>query len=333
MSAHDDQRHLVGARGAGDRSTSFGRVAERYEAFRPGPPTAAVRWLFPDAVDLVVDVGAGTGALSRLLREVARQVVAVEPDPDMRQVLTASVPGIVVLDGRGEALPVADEVASGVVASSSWHWVEPVAGLTEAARVLHPGGVMAVLWSGPDPDGVFMRQAQAALAQPAPGQGGRDAVLRATVAGDLAPQIRTLEIPAGLPFGSVEHHRFSWVLPLTADQLIGLLGTLSWIIVMEEDDRQRLFDTARRLLRDVLGVADEVTVDVDFACEAYRATKLSQDLAPDRSVTRARLITLRDAGQRALHEVGDQGGASRWRLSPRSPVDRKVRESSCSGST
>lgn len=264
--------------GVGDgvvRSTSFGRVAERYETFRPGPPTDAVRWLFPEAGGTVVDLGAGTGALSRLLVGVAREVVAVEPDPDMRQVLAAAVPGIVVLDGRGEAIPVADGVADGVVASSSWHWVDPVAGLSEAARVLRPGGLMAVMWTGPDPDGGFMRQAQSALAQ-----GGGDQVLRGTVAGDFTPEILTLEIPDGLPFRAPEHQRFTWLLPLTADELIGLLGTLSWIIVMEEDDRQRLFDTARRLLRDLLGVEGTVTVDVDFVCEAYRARRSSAKVTP-----------------------------------------------------
>jgi len=256
------------------RSTSFGRVAERYETFRPGPPADAVRWLFPEAVDTVVDLGAGTGALSRQLVGVAREVVAVEPDPDMRQVLAAAVPGVLVLDGRGEAIPVPDGMADAVVASSSWHWIEPVAGLTEAARVLRPDGVMAAMWTGPDFDGDFMRQAQTALAQ-----GGGDQVLHATVAGDLAPETLTLEIPDGLPFGAPEHQRFTWLLPLTADELIGLLGTLSWVIVMDEDDRRRLFDTARRLLHDVLGVEGTVTVDVDFVCEAYRVRRSSAEIA------------------------------------------------------
>jgi len=274
MGADHESEQVSAVGDAVVRSTSFGRVAERYETFRPGPPTDAVRWLFPEAVGTVVDLGAGTGALSRLLVGVARQVVAVEPDPDMRLVLSAAVPGIVVLDGRGEAIPVADGAADGVVASSSWHWVDPAAGLREAARVLGPGGLMAAMWTGPDPDGGFMRQAQAALAQ-----GGGDQVLRATVDGDFAPETLRLEIPDGLPFGAPEHERFTWMLPLTADDLIGLLGTLSWIIVMEEHDRERLFDTARRLLRDLLGIEGEVTVDVDFVCEAYRARRSGAQVA------------------------------------------------------
>lgn len=254
--------------GAAGRSRSFGAVAGQYEEFRPGPPLDAVRWLFPARVGTVVDLGAGTGALSRLLGGVASDVVAVEPDPEMRRVLTTSVPGIEVLDGKGEALPLEDDSADGVVASSSWHWIEPVAGLGEAARALRDGGVMAALWTGPDPNSAFMQQAQSALSQD-----GAATALQSTVSGAFTAQTTSLEIPAHLPFDAVEHERFSWILPLTAEQIIGLLGTLSWVIVMEEADRQRLVETARRLLRDFLGLEGDRTVDVGYACEAYKARR------------------------------------------------------------
>ena len=60
------------------RSGSFGAVASQYERFRPGPPSAAVDWFLPGTVDRVVDIGAGTGALTRMLVDKARNVVAVE---------------------------------------------------------------------------------------------------------------------------------------------------------------------------------------------------------------------------------------------------------------
>ena len=65
---------------------SFGGVASHYERFRPGPPQAAVDWYLPARVDRVVDLGAGTGALTRLLVDRADEVVAVEPDDRMRAV-------------------------------------------------------------------------------------------------------------------------------------------------------------------------------------------------------------------------------------------------------
>ena len=75
------------------RSGSFGEVASLYERFRPGPPMAAVEWFLPTRVTRVVDLGAGTGALTRLLLDRSDEVVAVEPDDRMRAVLAEQVPG------------------------------------------------------------------------------------------------------------------------------------------------------------------------------------------------------------------------------------------------
>jgi hypothetical protein len=59
-------------------------------------------------------------------------------------------------------------------------------------------------------------------------------------------------------------------MPLNADELIGLLGTLSWIITMPDDERRRVIETARGFLRDLLGVEGDVTVDVTFRADAWR---------------------------------------------------------------
>ena len=63
----------------------------------------------------------------------------------------------------------------------------------------------------------------------------------------------------------------TWDVALSADELVGLLGTFSWVILMEEGARERLFETARRLLRDALGVEGDVTVDVGYRAEVWRA--------------------------------------------------------------
>ena len=88
------------------RSGSFGGVASEYERYRPGPLPAAVDWILPGPVGTVVDLGAGTGALTRLLMDRADQVIAIEPDDRMRSVLTEEIPGARAVMGRGESMPI-----------------------------------------------------------------------------------------------------------------------------------------------------------------------------------------------------------------------------------
>ena len=147
------------------RAASFGAVADHYERYRPGPVAAAVEWFLPSPVSLIVDLGAGTGALTRLLVGRAEEVVAIEPDDRMRAVLTnQQLPGVRAVLGYGESIPLPDGSADVVLASSSWHWMEPDATLAEVARVLRPGGALGALWTGPDEEGSFIVQARELLA-------------------------------------------------------------------------------------------------------------------------------------------------------------------------
>jgi SAM-dependent methyltransferase len=258
------------------RSGSFGEAATEYERFRPGPPMAAVEWLLPAPVGRVVDLGAGTGALTRLLIDRAGEVVAVEPDDRMRAILAREVPGATAVAGRGESIPLPDGCADAVMASSSWPWMDPVPTLAEVRRVLAPGGFLAALWSGPDPEGPFLVQAREMLAGQASGGGGdgdgggdgQD--LGELVLGDGYRPVSSLEIPTGVAFDEPELKTIRWDVALTADDLVGLLATFSWIITMAEEQRLRVFGEARRLLRDLMGVEGEVTVDVAFRADVWR---------------------------------------------------------------
>ncbi len=265
-----------------ERSGSFGAVASHYERYRPGPPVAAVDWLLPTRVGTVVDLGAGTGALTRLLIDRADDVVAIEPDDRMRSVLVEEVPGIRALAGRGESIPMPDCCADAVLASSSWHWMDTVPTLVEVGRVLVPGGTLGVLWAGPDPEGTFITQAQALLAEQsrrdtAPSDGGKGGSpagrFAGLIMGDALRPVSSLEIPDGVPFEQPELEVFTWDVALNADELIGLLGTLSWVILMPEETRQGVIAEARRLLAELLGVEGEVTVDVAFRSDIWRSRR------------------------------------------------------------
>lgn len=282
--AHDGEPRAVTSPNEAERAGSFGAVASHYERYRPGPSVAVLDWILPMHVGRVVDLGAGTGALTRLLIDRADEVVAVEPDDRMRSVLMEEVPGVRALPGRGESMPIPDGSADAVLASSSWHWMDPITTLNEVGRVLVPGGVLGVLWSGPDPEAPFVVQARALLAERMRGGAGAAAAeegerdqhggeMASLVMGDAYRPTLTLEIPHGVPFDPAEHEVFVWDVALNADELIGLLGTISWIILMPEETRERVLAEARRLLAELLGVEGDVTVDVQFRADAWRSRR------------------------------------------------------------
>lgn len=273
----EPDRSALTAEQKAERAGSFGAAAAQYERYRPGPPVAAVDWVLPSPVHTVVDLGAGTGALTRLLVGRADEVVAVEPDDRMRETLIESVPGVRAVAGRGESIPLPDASVDAVLASSSWHWMDPVPTLLEVGRVLVPGGTLAAIWSGPDPDTGLIAQAQALLsgdgdARTAGIDDDSQAELSAAL-GDRNALEQSLQIPPGVPFDQPEETVITWDVALNADELIGLLSTFSWVILMEDGARERLFETARSVLRDALGVSGDVTVDIGYRAEVFKARR------------------------------------------------------------
>jgi SAM-dependent methyltransferase len=258
------------------RSGSFGAVASTYERFRPGPPPDAIDWMLPAGAGTVVDLGAGTGAMTSELVGRVERVIAIEPDDRMRAVLAGHLPDVTALRGTGESMPLETSSVDAVLASSSWHWMDPDRALSETARILVPGGTLGVVWSGPDPDGPFVVQAQALLSamsgdQPGDGERTDGASDLGREVMDTENRVETvLRIPDHGPFAPPEHTTLTWDVPLDADELIGLLGTFSWIITMPDDRRAHVIAEARRVLRDGLGIVGDVTADVQYRSEVWR---------------------------------------------------------------
>ena len=135
-----------------DLAGSFGRTAEEYELGRPGYAEAAL-----DAVDLppdavVLDLAAGTGKLTRQLVPRYARVLAVEPLEGMRAVLERVVPEAEALGGTSDAIPLEDDAVDAVFVGEAFHWFSTAETLAEIARVLRPGGTLAILFNQPDGD-------------------------------------------------------------------------------------------------------------------------------------------------------------------------------------
>ena len=124
---------------------SFGIDPERYDRARPRYPDALVARIVaaspgPD----VLDVGCGTGIAARQFRAAGCRVLGIEPDARMADFARRT--GIEVEVATFEAWDSAGRAFNAVVAGQAWHWVDPVAGAAQAARVLRPGGLLAAFW-------------------------------------------------------------------------------------------------------------------------------------------------------------------------------------------
>jgi SAM-dependent methyltransferase len=222
-----------------DRARSFDQAPEEYERTRPDYPAAVLDGLPlpPDAA--VVDLGAGTGKLTRVLARRYARVVAVEPLDGMRAVLRRVVPGVEAVQGTAEAIPLADASVDGAFAAQAFHWFDKAAALPEIARVLRRGGVVAVVWNGPDASRTnplpveFQRQLDA-LQEAAPKPWGEE------------PEWEEQLARSGL-FADV-HRRTSVAHDHVLDRasMLDNLRTISW--VANRDDRDELIARFATLL-------------------------------------------------------------------------------------
>jgi SAM-dependent methyltransferase len=134
------------------RELSFDSVADEYERTRPDYPEALLDLLPLDADAAVVDLGAGTGKLTRVLAARYRHVTAVEPLANMRAMLARVVPGVTALEGSAEHIPLGDASVDGVFAAQAFHWFDKTLALPEVARVLRSGGIFAIVWNDVNDD-------------------------------------------------------------------------------------------------------------------------------------------------------------------------------------
>jgi len=251
------------------RRLSFGSVAADYDRYRPPPPAQALDWLIPPGAQAVLDLAAGTGAVTRELIGRVPRVIAVEPDERMRAVLSARGQDAEVLAGRGEDIPLPAASVDAVVISAAWHWLDAERAVPEITRVLRVGGTLGVIWASRDARAPWVAEFNALARESReahrPGDGAPDG--RPWSSG---PRRRAVEFPPGTPMSPVEERTIEYSLPRTKDELAGLLGTYSGVITLAPDQRA---DFARRV-RAFLDRQPWETVDLPMTCRCLRSTRL-----------------------------------------------------------
>ena len=130
-----------------DWAHSFGGVADAYERGRPTYPAEAVRWMLGEHPLTVLELGAGTGKLTRVLTDLGHDVQATDPDAAMLHILEKEVPGARTAQASAEDIPLGDASVDAVIAAQAFHWFDLGRALPEVARVLRPGGRLCLVWN------------------------------------------------------------------------------------------------------------------------------------------------------------------------------------------
>jgi len=219
----------------------FAEVADTYERGRPDYPPEVARAIAAElslARDApVLDLGAGTGKLTRALVAAGLDVVAVEPQAPMREILASSVGARRVRDGTAEAIPLADASVCAVTAADAFHWFDSARALAEIRRVLRRRGGLAVLSTVPDfGDASWAHAVGQLVAAARPAHPFHD----------------------GPPWQDSLHSAGGWSEPRETrvtvrqraepERLLDWIASFSWVAAMSERERAELLARARELI-------------------------------------------------------------------------------------
>lgn len=234
-------------------AASFDAAADAYERGRPSYPEAALDWLLPPGARRVLDLGAGTGKLTRQVAARGLDVVAVDPSAAMLDQLRLALPEVAALRGTAEAIPLPSGSVDVVLVAQAWHWVDPAVAVPEVARVLKPGGRLGLAWNHRDEDEGWTRGLGAVLAR-----------LGFMEDGSRAPRV-------GLPFGPVERRDLRWSQPIDAAGLLDLVASRSYFIVLPEAEKAPVLDEVRALIAREPGFDGGGSVPMPYVTRCSRA--------------------------------------------------------------
>jgi SAM-dependent methyltransferase len=217
---------------------AFDHAVDVYEEARPPYPADTLAWL-ARRLELrpgrtVLDLGAGTGKLTRGLVGFGARVLAVEPLPAMRARLAELVPQAEVLAGAAEAIPLPDASVDAVTVGQAFHWFRLADALPELHRVLRPAGALALVWNlreGPLDD--VLTRVLRPLRGETPAQADR----------------RWREgLEASALFGPLEEREFRWSEEVEPELLVKRALSISFVAALPPERQEEVAASVREAL-------------------------------------------------------------------------------------
>ena len=229
-----------------------------YDSVRPAYPDEAVAALVDaarrargveasgrDDALRAADIGAGTGKMSELLARSGLLVDAVEPSEAMRAQASV-IEGVTWHDGVAEETGLPNDVYDIVVFAQSWHWMDSDRAGLEAARILAPGGALAIVWN------------QMAVSIP-----WVHRLTRIMRSGDVHRPDRPPTLGGG--FAPMTLTQVAWEDHMTPEEILTLGTTRSSYIRSSEAGRARMQENLRWYLYEHLGYAPGELVTIPYA--------------------------------------------------------------------
>ncbi|MEU4428210.1 class I SAM-dependent methyltransferase [Actinoplanes sp. NPDC024001] len=233
-----------------EHASSFGAAADAYERGRPPYPEEALDWLLPAGEPRVLDLGAGTGKLTRQVRARGLDVVAVDPSPGMLGELRRVLPEVPAHLGTAESIPLPDHSVDVVLVAQAWHWVDAARALPEICRVLTPGGRLGLIWNLRDEREDWVRRLGAIIGSAETDRGDR--------------------ITA--PFGPASSETFAWTYSVKPDELLDLVASRSRIILLPADERAAVLAQVRQLMATHPALLGKGAYELPYVTECTRAS-------------------------------------------------------------
>ena len=218
-----------------------------YERGRLGWPPEVVHIPGLPPTATVLDLGAGTGKLTRLLVPTFGRVVAVEPAEAMRRVLDVLCPEAEALPGTGQEIPLADASVDAVFAAQAFHWFEDERAVAEITRVLRPGGALVLMWNlpaGPWEPSTAAAEGVLTAWSPKPSDVSYDPL-------DLGKGSRYATDDwslAGASFEPLQAVRLPNPQTLDRDGLVAYYASMGWLADLPDEERLPLLDEVRSLV-------------------------------------------------------------------------------------
>ena len=259
--------------------TAFDRIAKRYDRHRPAYPQELIDHAFEvaglSAGDEVLEVGCGTGQLTRDLLARGARVTAIEPGENLIALARENLAGsgdVHFTNARLEDARLPDEHFAAVFCASSVHWIDPDLGWRRMAEVLVPNGTLALIqyFGLDDPDSAEDQRAVlrtiSAVAPEIAAEWPTYRDLDATLAGAYERRtniseawgwLGSFEIArpyAASLFDAIEIATVQTSVELTADELTSLLATISFWSRLDPAQRAAI-ERENRELQERLGRA------------------------------------------------------------------------------